>query len=327
MTIIKPRPAEFLEALASRILVADGAMGTAFYAKGIFIHRCYDELNLSLPAMVGEVHRDYVKAGADILETNTFGANRKRLAAFGHGESVRAINEAAVRLARAAAGDQAFVAGAVGPLGGWLEPLGPTSVADARAIFREQIEALVETGVDLLILETFTEIDEVRQAIHAVREAAGDDLPLIAHLSIENDGCLRDGTTTETFTRLLDGLPVDGIGLNCSSGPRVLLETIGKMVKWTSKPLSMMPNAGLPTAVEGRNLHLCSPECMAQYARRLLQAGARIVGGCCGTTAEHIKEICKEARSLQHGLRNSRPSAAIDAAAVALKPSGRKKSA
>ncbi len=123
---VASRSGQFREALTSRILVIDGAMGTAFYAKGVFINRCYDELNLSLPDMVREVHRDYVKAGADIIETNTFGANRKRLAAFGHGEKVRAINEAGVKLTREAAGDQAFVAGAVGPLGGWLEPLGPT---------------------------------------------------------------------------------------------------------------------------------------------------------------------------------------------------------
>jgi methionine synthase I (cobalamin-dependent)/5,10-methylenetetrahydrofolate reductase len=294
---------EFREALTNRILVTDGAMGTALYAKGIFINRCYDELNLSLPAMIREVHQDYVKAGAEIVETNTFGANRKRLAAFGHAEKLRAINQAGVQLARDAAGDRAFVAGAIGPLGCLLEPLGPTSFAEARAIFREQIEVLVECGVDLLIFETFTEINEIREAILAAREVAGCDLAIIAHLSIEDDGCLRDGTSTETFTRFLDGLPVDAIGLNCSSGPRIMLETIEKMVAWTTKPLSTIPNAGLPTAVEGRNLYLCSPEYMAQYARRLLQAGARIVGGCCGTTPEHIREIRKEARSLQPGVR------------------------
>ena len=300
MTTTAPRAGEFREALSSRILVTDGAMGTALYAKGIFINRCYDELNLSLPAMVREVHQEYVKAGAEIIETNTFGANRKRLAAFGHAEKLRAINEAGVRLAREAAGDRAFVAGAVGPLGIRLEPLGPTSFEEARSLFREQIEVLVQSGVDLLMLETFTEINELREAVFAAREAAGKDLVVIAHVSIEDDGSLRDGTSTEKFTRLLDEWPVDAIGLNCSSGPRVMLETIEKMVAWTAKPISVIPNAGLPTAVEGRNLYLCSPEYMAQYARRMLQAGARIVGGCCGTTPEHIREIRKEARSLQH---------------------------
>src|ERR1019366_7367760 len=142
--------------------------------------------------------------------------------------------------------------------------------------------------------------------VFAAREAAGSDLVVIAHVSIEDDGCLRDGTSTETFTRLLDEWPVDAIGLNCSSGPRIMLETIEKMVAWTSKPLSVLPNAGLPTAIEGRNFYLCSPEYMAQYARRMLQAGARIVGGCCGTTPEHIKEIRREARSLQHSLQHAR---------------------
>src|SRR5271169_6611086 len=140
------RAAAFREALDKRVIVADGAMGTALYAKGVFINRCYDELNLSLPALVRDVHQEYVKVGSEILETNTFGANRKRLAAFGFGEKVRLINQAGVRIAREAARDQAFVAGVIGPLGIRLEPLGPTSLAEARAIFREQVEALAEAG-------------------------------------------------------------------------------------------------------------------------------------------------------------------------------------
>jgi len=294
------RAAEFKETLGKRVLVADGAMGTALYAKGVFINRCYDELNLSLPALIRDVHQDYIKAGAEILETNTFGANRKRLAGFGFGEKVRLINRAGVRIAREAARELAFVAGAVGPLGIRLEPLGPTSFEEARALFREQIEALVEAGVDLIVLETFRDMNEVREAILAAREAAGPDLAIVAQLSIEDDGSLRDGTSTEVFTCKLSELPVDVIGLNCSSGPKVMLETIEKMALYTTLPLSAMPNAGLPTTFEGRNIYLCSPEYMAQYARRFLLAGVQIVGGCCGTTAEHIKEIKAEARSLQH---------------------------
>jgi len=294
------RAAEFREALDKRVLVADGAMGTMLYSKGVFINRCYDELNLSLPALVRDVHQEYVRAGAEILETNTFGANRKRLAAFGFAEKVRLINHAGVRIAREAARDQAFVAGAIGPLGIRLEPLGPTSFEEARAIFREQVDALIEAGVDLLVLETFRDANEIREAIFAAREAAGPDIAIIAQLSIEDDGTLRDGTSTEDFTRALDEWPVEVIGLNCSSGPKVMLETIEKMVAYTNKPLSAMPNAGLPAIVEGRNLYLCSPEYMAQYARRFLMAGVRIVGGCCGTTPEHIKEIRSEARSLAH---------------------------
>jgi homocysteine S-methyltransferase len=299
-TAIQTRAGEFREALENRVLVADGAMGTALYSKGVFINRCYDELNLSLPALVRDVHQEYAKAGAEILETNTFGANRKRLAAFGFAEKVRVINQAGVRIAREAARDLAFVAGAIGPLGIRLEPLGSTSFAEARDIFREQADALIEAGVDLLVLETFRDVNELREAIFAAREAAGPDVVIMTQVSIEDDGTLRDGTSTEDFTRWLDEWPVDVIGLNCSSGPKVMLETIEKMVRFTKKPLSAMPNAGLPATVEGRNLYLCSPEYMAQYARRFLLAGVKIVGGCCGTTPEHIKQIKGEARSLQH---------------------------
>src|SRR5579862_3887695 len=179
-TAMQTRAAEFREALDKRVIVADGAMGTALYSKGIFINRCFDELNLSLPALVRDVHQDYIKAGAEILETNTFGANRKRLAGFGFGEKVRLINQAGVRIAREAARDLAFVAGAVGPLGIRLEPLGPTSFEEARAMFREQAAALVEAGVDLLVLETFRDSNEVREAILAAREAAGNDIVIMA---------------------------------------------------------------------------------------------------------------------------------------------------
>ncbi len=293
------RSAEFKDALLNRVLVADGAMGTALYAKGIFLNRCYDELNLSLPALIRDVHQDYLRAGAQILETNTYGANRKRLAGFGFAEKLRQINQAGVRIAKEVAQDQAFVAGAVGPLGVRLEPLGPVSFAEARNLFREQVTALVEAGVDLIILESFRDLDELREAVLAVREAAGREMPLVAQVAIEDDGTLEDGTSAATIALALTQWPVDVIGLNCSSGPRVLLEAIEAMAPHTTKPLSVMPNAGLPVTVDGRNLYLCSPEYMAQYSRRFLEAGAKIVGGCCGTTAAHIKEIRNEARSFQ----------------------------
>ncbi|MBZ5635627.1 MAG: bifunctional homocysteine S-methyltransferase/methylenetetrahydrofolate reductase [Acidobacteriia bacterium] len=299
VTATPTRAAEFRETLAQRVWVADGAMGTMLYSKGAFINRCYDELNLSLPALVRDVHQEYVRAGAEIIETNTFGANRKRLAPFGFADKVRLINRAGVRIAREAARDQAFVAAAIGPLGVRLEPLGSTTIEEARSIFREQIEALIEAGVDCLMLETFRDLNEVRAAVEAAREAAGPEMVLMAHLSIEDDGRLQDGTSIEDFTRALDAMPVDVIGLNCSSGPKVMLETLEKMGAYTSKPLSALPNAGLPASVDGRNIYLCSAEYMAHYAARFLQAGARIVGGCCGTTPEHIKEIRNEVRSLQ----------------------------
>jgi homocysteine S-methyltransferase len=293
------RAQEFREQLSRRVIVADGAMGTMLYSRGVFINRCFDELNLSQPDLVRQIHQEYVKAGAEILETNTFGANRARLSAFGVAEKLKAINQAGVRLAREAAGEGAFVAGAVGPLGIRIEPLGPTSFTEARGIFREQAEALIEAGADLLILETFGNLDELREAVMAAREAGGDSIPIVAQVTIDDFGHLPGGTDTETFTREMNSWPVDAIGLNCSVGPKATLETIELMMQHCAKPMSAMPNAGLPTRVEGRNIYLCSPEYMAQYARRLLWAGVKIIGGCCGTTPDHIKLIRSETRSLQ----------------------------
>jgi homocysteine S-methyltransferase len=293
------RAQEFREQLSRRVLVSDGAMGTMLYSRGVFINRCFDELNLSSPDLVRQIHQDYVKAGAEILETNTFGASRLRLAGFGVADKLKAINQAGVRLAREAAKEAAFVAGAVGPLGVRIEPLGPTSFAEARAIFREQIDALLEAGVDLLILETFGNLNELREAVRAAHEASGGEVAIVAQVTIDDFGHLPGGTDTETFTREMDSWPVDVIGLNCSVGPKATLETIERMMQFSSKPMSAMPNAGLPTRVEGRNMYLCSPEYMAQYARRLLWAGVRIIGGCCGTTPDHIKLIRSETRSLQ----------------------------
>jgi methionine synthase I (cobalamin-dependent)/5,10-methylenetetrahydrofolate reductase len=298
-TSTSTRAQEFREQLSRRVMVADGAMGTMLYSRGVFINRCFDELNLSQPDMVRQIHQEYVKAGAEILETNTFGANRARLSAFGVAEKLKAINLAGVRLAREAAKEGAYVAGAIGPLGVRIEPLGPTSFAEARDIFREQAEALIEGGADLFIFETFGNLDELREAVTAAREAAGDSLAIIAQVTIDDFGHLPGGTDTETFTREMDSWPVDVIGLNCSVGPKATLETVELMMQYTSKPLSAMPNAGLPARVEGRNIYLCSPEYMAQYARRLLWAGVKVIGGCCGTTPEHIKLIRSETRSLQ----------------------------
>lgn len=303
VTINISRATEFRELLTNRVFVADGAMGTMLYAKGVFINRCFDELNVSQPALVKEIHQDYVKAGAQILETNTFGATRIRLGAFGIAEKRQAINEAGVRLAREAAQDKAFVAGAIGPLGVRIEPLGPTSYAEARESFREQAQFLFDSGIDLLMLETFGDLAELRQAISAAREVTGPEMVIAAQVTIDDFGNMLDGKDVETYTRQLDELPIDVIGVNCSVGPKTTFETVEKMMQFTQKPLSAMPNAGLPTRVEGRQIYLCSPEYMAQYARRLLWAGVKIVGGCCGTTPDHIREVASEARSLQPGHR------------------------
>lgn len=297
------RAAEFREKLQDRVIVADGAMGTMIYSRGVFINRCFDELNLSAPSMVKEIHEEYIKAGAEIIETNTFGATRLRLANYGLGDKVEAINRAGAKIAKQAAEGKpgVFVAGAMGPLGVHLEPLGPTSFAEARDSYREQAESLVDAGVDLIVLETISSIAEMREALGAAREVAGKQMVLIAHLTIDDFGYLHDGTDTETFAKFLDASPADVVGINCSVGPKATLETLEKVMLYTKKPLSAMPNAGHPTKVEGRNIYLSSPEYMAQYARRMIWAGVKIVGGCCGTTPEHIKSIKGEAKSLQPG--------------------------
>ena len=282
-----------------RVYVFDGAMGTMLYSRGVYINRCYDELNLTNADLVLGVQREYVKAGADIIETNTYGANRAKLAGYGLEDKIHEINYAGARLAREAAGDRAFVAGAIGPLGIRIEPYGPTSIEEAREIFREQAEALLEGGVDLFVLETFSDIAEIHQAIIAVRSVC--DLPVVAQMTIQNDGNTSYGTSPEIFTKRLDEWGADVIGLNCSVGPHTMLEAIEKMRHVTKRKLSAQPNGGLPRQVDGRMFYMASPDYMAKYAKRLIQAGAKFVGGCCGTTPEHIKEIANAVAALSPG--------------------------
>src|SRR3954470_16327522 len=269
--------------------VFDGAMGTMLYAKGVYINRSYDELNLTNADLVREVHEEYIRAGADIIETNTFGATAHKLQQYGLEGSLRLINIAAVRIAREAAGERAYVAGAVGPLGLRIEPYGPTSFEEAKEMFKEQVSALLDGGVDLFVLETFSDISEMRQAMRAVRELC--ELPIIAQMTILPDGNTSFGTTAEVFTTRLDQWGADVIGLNCGVGPAIVLNAIEKMRALTTRKLSAQPNAGLPRDVGGRQIYMCSPEYMAEYSRRIIQAGAKFVGGCCGSTPAHIKMI------------------------------------
>jgi methionine synthase / methylenetetrahydrofolate reductase(NADPH) len=279
----------FLEALDRRVLVCDGAMGTMLYAKGVFVNRSFDALNLAEPELVAGVHREYVRAGADVVETNTFGANRLKLGVFGLAEKVHDINVAGARIARQVARERAYVAGAIGPLGIRIEPWGKIGVDEAEAYFREQAQALLEGGVDLFVLETFRDLNEIGAAIAAVRSIT--DLPIVAQMTTEEDGSSLDGTLPERFAPALVARGATVVGLNCSVGPAPMLETIERIEQSVRVPLSAQPNAGRPRDIEGRTIYLSSPEYMASYARRFVAQGVRLVGGCCGTTPEHIRQI------------------------------------
>src|ERR1044072_5041830 len=284
---------ELLE--TDRIHVVDGAMGTMLYAKGVYINRCYDELNLSNPDLVREIHTEYIRAGADIIETNTFGATAHKLQQYGLEGNLHEINAMAAKVAREAQRDGAYVAGAIGPLGLRIEPYGPTSFDEAREMFKAQAVALLEGGVDLFCLETFSDVSEIRQAIAAIRELC--DLPIIAQMTIMTDGNTMFGTTPELFTERLDEWGADVIGLNCGVGPAIILSALEKMREVTKKKLSAQPNAGLPRDVQGRQFYMCSPEYMSKFAKRFIQSGAKFIGGCCGTTPAHIKLISDSVRA------------------------------
>jgi homocysteine S-methyltransferase len=280
---------DFLEALDQRVLVCDGAMGTMLYAKGVFVNKSFEALNLAQPDLVAAVHRAYVDAGCDVVETNTFGANRVKLAAFGLEDRLRDVNLAGARIARQAARPGVWVAGAIGPLGIRIEPWGRTGVDEAEAWFREQAQALADGGVDLFVLETFRDLNEISAAIRAVR--AVGSLPVVAQMTTEEDGNSLDGTPPEQFAPALLREGADVIGVNCSVGPAPMLETIERIERSVQARLSAQPNAGRPRDIEGRTIYLSSPEYMASYARRFVAQGVRLVGGCCGTTPEHIRQM------------------------------------
>jgi len=295
---------QFADIFASRPILADGAMGTVLYARGVFINRCYDELNLSDPGLILSIHEEYLKAGAEILETNTFGANSFRLARHGLAGKVAEINTAGVNLARQAVahlkekqGGEAWVAGSVGPLGVRLEPLGKTGLDEARAAFAEQIKAHAEAGVDMLILETMPALNEAREALAAARETA-PELPVLVMVTVDDESNCLDGASPSQAAALLTEWGAGAIGVNCSTGPATVLTAIEAMRAATTLPLAAMPNAGMPRAVEGRNIYLCSPEYMASFARKAIAAGAQFVGGCCGTTPNHIRAMRSAMRAI-----------------------------
>jgi methionine synthase I (cobalamin-dependent)/5,10-methylenetetrahydrofolate reductase len=303
-------------------VLSDGAMGTMLYGRGIFINRCFDELNLSQPETVAGIHTEYLQAGAEIIETNTFGANAYRLERYGLRDRVREINLAGVRIARQCVAQiaqkqatEAFVAGAIGPLGVSLNPLGEVTLDQAREAFAEQITALAEggpgVGADLLILETMTSLAEAGEAIRAAREVA-PGLRLVVMMTVDEDGNCLDGATPEIAAERLTKWGADVIGCNCSDGPATVLTVVERMRLATRLPLAAMPNAGLPRAVDGRNIYMASPEYMASFARKFIHAGASLIGGCCGTTPNHIRAM----RSAMRALLAQEASARRDAAGV-----------
>jgi homocysteine S-methyltransferase len=298
----------FLERLAEGILVGDGAMGSMLYARGIFVNRCFDELNLSNPAMVRTIHEEYVEAGAEIVESNTFGAHRFKLAPHGLESRVRLINQKGVELARQAAGDKAFVAGSIGPIGKPIEPIGGVRQGDAFEAFREQAQGLLEGGVDVFLIETMPSLTEAKVALTAVRGLC--DLPVIVSTTFNEEGTTIYGDAPEDVVRDLERSGVSAIGANCSQGPQQMLATIERMAAVAGRVrLMAMPNAGAPAMVEGRYVYLCTPEYMAEYARRFIAAGASLVGGCCGTTPAHIKNLVRSVRMVQPVQRAVRASA------------------
>jgi methionine synthase I (cobalamin-dependent)/5,10-methylenetetrahydrofolate reductase len=288
---------DFIQAIADEhVYLFDGAMGTMLYAKGVFINKCYDELNVRSPEIVLDVHRQYVRAGAAILETNTYGANRVKLRGFGIEDELRDINARAAEIARKAAGDSVYVAGAMGPLGIRIEPYGPTALDEAREFFREQAAALNDAGVDLFVCETFSSISELEQAIAAVRDVCS--LPVIAQMTIGTDGRTIFGDVPKAFAQRLDRAGADVIGINCSVGPDLMLDAVEEIASVTAKKISCQPNAGLPRDVNGRQMYMASPEYFSKYAKRLIHKGVKFIGGCCGTTPEHIKMMADAVRPL-----------------------------
>ena len=289
-------------------VLCDGAMGSMLYGRGIFINRCYDELNVSQPDLIREVHTEYLQAGAVVIETNTFGANAVRLERYGLEGRVYELNVAGVKLARQCVeqmrekqASDAFVAGAIGPLGVRLGPDSKVTEGEAYAAFAQQVRALVEggqgIGADLLVIETMTGMVEAELALRAAKREGGG-IPTIVMVTVDDDGHCLDGTTAEEAARKLTEWGADAVGCNCSEGPAIVLAVIERMRLVTDLPLAAMPNAGTPKSIDGRSLYLTSPEYMASFAKKFVKAGARFVGGCCGTTPQYTRSMRGALRAL-----------------------------
>lgn len=295
---------EFINRLKQGVLLFDGGMGTELYKQGVFINKCFEELNLSNPTMVEQIHREYIKAGADVVETNSFGANRFKLKSHQLDDKLYEINFAAGKIARQAAGENTYVAGAIGPLGVQIEPLGPISRQEAKEYFKEQIRPLIDSGVDVLLFETFVYPNELEIAILAAKELS--ERPVIAQMTIDEDACAITGAPPEVLVGELMRFGADVIGVNCTVGPQIMLNWLDVANKYCDIPISIMPNAGKPKNIEGRNIYLTSPEYLGEYAKHFIQSGASIIGGCCGTGPEHIKKMRNMIDSVKPELKRSK---------------------
>ncbi len=294
-------PKSFLRELKNRVMVCDGAIGTSIYNRGVYINRCFDELNLTNPDLIRGIHREYIKSGVDIIETNSFGANRFRLMRHGLEKKVFEINKTGAVIAKEEARGGIFVAGAIGPLGVGVDPFGKLTEIKAKEVFCEQAKGLLSGEIDLFILETFSDLNELHLAYLAVRELCAEkrvEKPIIAEVTFEDDGNTVYGISPEKASREIESWGVDVLGSNCSIGPQLMLKSIQKMASVCSIPLCVMPNAGLPKMVDGRHIYMSTPEYFATYAKRYIRSGVRIVGGCCGTTAEHTKLMCSAVKAL-----------------------------
>jgi methionine synthase I (cobalamin-dependent)/5,10-methylenetetrahydrofolate reductase len=303
-----------------QVILADGAMGTMLHARGISFDHCFDELNLTQPALVAEIHREYIDAGAQIIETNTFGANRHKLSEHGLEDKVAAINQAAVQLAHRAINasfKEVLIAGSVGPLGVRLAPFGRVQPEQAFTAYGEQIEALAEAGCDLLMIETQTDLREVAEAVRAARSVC--TLPIVATMTFTRDDRTLLGDTPQHVARTLHQLGVDLIGANCSSGPAQLLRILSLMRKAAPEArLAVMPNAGWPERVSGRIMYPATADYFGEYALSFCQVGAVFIGGCCGTTPEHIAAM---RQALDHGDRPCAEPELLDVEVASVQPS------
>jgi len=295
---VKKPERPLLEAARLGVLTVDGAMGTQLYERGVLYSSCFEDLNLSRPELVKKVHEDYLRAGAQVLETNTFGANAMRLEKHNLSGKVREVNVAAVRIAREAAQGRAWVVGAIGPSGWFLGEASPSDLAKVRAAILEQARALADADVDALVVETFRQTNELEVAVAAAVEAAAGRMPVIASASVDEHGRMSDGTTAGDVAARMKALGASAVGVNCSDGPMTVLEATEAMLA-TGLPVWAVPNAGLPRRVDDRLVYVSTPEYFGVYARRMFKLGVRFVGGCCGTTPDHVRRIAAAAKMAQ----------------------------